>query len=206
MAEMRLTTALFAALLSLVRSPAQGTEALPAATLSYRGFAVDLSPAAGAADLPAIETSLRHQLDIVADCGAKSDVMAFFRAQRITVAPDAADTGGQYDRAHGIRIDAVPQPVNEPIVLHELLHAYQAQVLPQGFANPGVLTFYRHAKEAGLYPPDAFLLQNPGEFFAVTASLYLYGHVDRPPFTRETLREKQPYYYAWLAELFGVKK
>ena len=49
-------------------------------------------------------------------------------------------------------------------------------------------------------------MSNLGEFFAVTASLYLWGKVARPPHDRETLRAKQPYYYAWLGELFGVKK
>jgi hypothetical protein len=44
------------------------------------------------------------------------------------------------------------------------------------------------------------------EFFAVTGSLYLSGHVDRPPGNRETLRAAQPRYYAWLAQLFGVAK
>ena len=44
------------------------------------------------------------------------------------------------------------------------------------------------------------------EFFAVTGSLYLSGHVDRPPGTREALRAAQPRYYAWLAQLFGVAK
>jgi Mlc titration factor MtfA (ptsG expression regulator) len=59
---------------------------------------------------------------------------------------------------------------------------------------------------AALLAYDAFLLKNPAEFFAVTASLYLYGHVDRLPFTREALREKQPSYYIWLGQLFGAQK
>jgi hypothetical protein len=44
------------------------------------------------------------------------------------------------------------------------------------------------------------------EFFAVTASLYLWGNVDCETHTREKLKAKQPIYYAWLGELFGVKK
>ena len=44
------------------------------------------------------------------------------------------------------------------------------------------------------------------EFFAVTASLYLWGNVDRPPNTREKLKAAQPVYYAWLGQLFGVAK
>jgi hypothetical protein len=50
------------------------------------------------------------------------------------------------------------------------------------------------------------MLKNVQEFFAVTASLYLWGNVDRPPHDRKTLRDKQPIYYQWLGDQFGVVK
>jgi hypothetical protein len=50
------------------------------------------------------------------------------------------------------------------------------------------------------------VLKNPQEYFAVTASLYLWGRVAKPPFTRENLRARQPIYYRWLAKLFDVQK
>lgn len=175
-------------------------------TFAYRGFLVDISAVRDASDLGDIETSVKHQLDIVADCGARPEVMQFFHAQRITLSPNAGDGGGQFNASEGVQIDAAPEPPQEPIVLHELLHAFHARILPDGFHNAQVVMFYGHAKEAGLYPADAFLLKNPGEFFAVTASLYLFGHVDRPPFTRASLKAKQPYYYNWLGRLFGVQK
>jgi len=40
----------------------------------------------------------------------------------------------------------------------------------------------------------------------VTASLYLWGSVAREPHNRETLRAKQPNYYKWLGDIFGVRK
>jgi hypothetical protein len=49
-------------------------------------------------------------------------------------------------------------------------------------------------------------LKNVQEFFAVTASLYLWGNVDRPPHDRKTLHDKQPVYYQWLGDQFGVVK
>src|SRR5579863_7300368 len=103
---MRLTIALIAALLAFAL-PAAAESTAQHSALSYRGFSVDLSAAAGTPNIAAIETSVKHQLDIVADCGAKPAILAFFRAQPITVAPNALDTGGLYDRAHGIRIDAI---------------------------------------------------------------------------------------------------
>ena len=50
------------------------------------------------------------------------------------------------------------------------------------------------------------MLKNVQEYFAVTGSLYLWGNVDRPPFNRTTLHDKQPVYYQWLGDLFGVQK
>jgi len=97
-------------------------------------------------------------------------------------------------------------PPEQPVVLHELLHAYHFHMLPGGFHNPDVLRYYQNAIRGQRYKPGAYVLKNPLEFFAVTASLYLWGHVDREPFTRENLREQQPIYYAWLGALFGVEK
>jgi hypothetical protein len=66
--------------------------------------------------------------------------------------------------------------------------------------------FYDIARQNELYPPDSYVLKNAQEFFAVTGSLYLWGNVDRPPNNRTTLHDKQPVYYQWLGDLFGVQK
>jgi len=66
--------------------------------------------------------------------------------------------------------------------------------------------YYGIARQNELYPPDAYVLKNVQEYFAVTGSLYLWGNVDRPPFNRTTLHDKQPLYYQWLGDLFGVQK
>jgi hypothetical protein len=56
--------------------------------------------------------------------------------------------------------------------------------------------FYNRAKDDHLYPASethsgnsvsTYLLTNEREFFAVTASLYLWGNVDREPYNRERL-------------------
>ena len=91
-----------------------------------------------------------------------------------------------------------------PVMLHELLHAFHAQILPQGFQNEGVLFHYNLAKTNKLYPEDKYLMKNEREFFAVTASIFLYGKdTAHDPFTRTNLKEKQPAYYKYLAGLFG---
>jgi hypothetical protein len=90
-----------------------------------------------------------------------------------------------------------------PVMLHELLHAFHAQIMPKGFQNEGVLFHYNLAKSKGLYPADAYLMTNDREFFAVTASVFLYGKDAKEPFTRSKIKEKQPDYYKYLVGLFG---
>jgi hypothetical protein len=92
----------------------------------------------------------------------------------------------------------------DPVMLHELLHAYHAQLLPNGYRNEGVLTHYNLAKSNKLYPADSYVLTNEQEFFAVTGSVFLSGKDSvHEPFTRENLKEKQPDYYKYLVGLFG---
>jgi len=173
----------------------------------YRGFTVDMS---GAGDLPnpgAIDASLKHQIDIVADCGISPAILDFFKSQEVVVKPGQGDGGGHFSKSSkGVTIDAAVDAPEKPVLLHELLHAYHFRVLPGALQNPDLLRFYGNARDDELYPQDSYVLKNVQEFFAVTGSLYLWGNVDRPPHTRENLREKQPVYYKWLGELFGVQK
>ena len=176
------------------------------ARLSYRGFTIDESASQAGANLPAIETTLKHQIDIVADSGAKQEVLNFFRGRKIALKTGLSEDHGLFVPNKGVLIDDVPQPPEQPILLHELLHAYHFLVLPGGFQNSDVLRFYKNAKQGRRYKAKAYVLKNAKEFFAVTASLYLWGKIDRQPYTRENLKERQPHYYVWLGQLFGVEK
>ena len=92
-----------------------------------------------------------------------------------------------------------------PVMLHELLHAYHANMLPRGFQNPDVMLHYNQAKSNKLYNADGYVLKNEREFFAITASIFLYGKdAVHEPFTRSKLQEKQPDYFKYLVGLFGV--
>jgi hypothetical protein len=53
-------------------------------TLSHRGFTVDVSLTATIPHRDAVIASLQRQIEITADCGAKPEIMAFFRAQKIS--------------------------------------------------------------------------------------------------------------------------
>jgi hypothetical protein len=87
-----------------------------------------------------------------------------------------------------------------PTMLHELLHAFHHHMMPKGTQNPEVLLYYNHAKGENLYSADAYLLTNEREYFAVTASVFLYGKDG--PLTRSDLKQTQPDYYKYLARLF----
>ena len=178
----------------------------PADTLAYRGFTIDMSLAATMPNRAAIEAAMKRQIDIVAGCGVKADIMALFLAQRIKLKTDRRSGPGRFTTAGGVEIQAVALPPENPILLHELLHALHYHYLPDRIRNADVLRFYNNALSGPVYPPDEYVLSSVGEFFAVTASLYLWGRVARVPHDRETLRARQPHYYAWLGELFGVRK
>jgi hypothetical protein len=193
--------------MSLLRVPAYAQGTTAGARFAYRGFTVDMSAAQSAPNFDAIKDSVKHQIDITADCGASPAVMSFFKSQEIKVQAGQGDGGGHFSsNSKGISVDADVQAPEKPVILHELLHAYHFRVLPQAGQNPDLLRFYNIAKNGELYPPDSYVLKNVREFFAVTGSLYLWGNVDRPPRTRDNLRQKQPVYYAWLGQLFGVQK
>jgi len=178
-----------------------------ASTFAYRGFTVDVTAAQSAPNLNDVEKSLKHQIDITADCGTTPKVMDFFKSQTIFVKPGQGDGGGRFSsKVKGVAVDVAVQAPEKPVVLHEMLHAYHWWVLPDGFKNAKVEQFYERARDGGFYPPDAYVLKNVQEFFAVTASLYLWGNVDRPPHDRKTLHDKQPVYYKWLGDQFGVVK
>jgi hypothetical protein len=90
----------------------------------------------------------------------------------------------------------------DPVMLHELLHAYHARLLPNGFENKGVKDFYGKAKD--IFGKDAYVAKNNREFFAVTASIFLAGKDSaHEPVTRAKLKEKMPDYYKYLVGVFG---
>lgn len=91
---------------------------------------------------------------------------------------------------------------DRPVLLHELLHAYHDHILPGSFDNPVALAFYKQASEKHLYPADQYLMVNDKEFFAVTASVILFGKDG--PLDREQIRKAQPEYYKYVVWLFGV--
>ncbi|HET7885059.1 MAG TPA: hypothetical protein VFL62_02415 [Bradyrhizobium sp.] len=92
----------------------------------------------------------------------------------------------------------------DPVMLHEMLHAYHAKLMGGGLENLGIKAMYAQAVSKNIWPKEEYAMSNPQEFFAVTASVFLAGKESiHEPKTRAALKEKMPKYYKFLVELFG---
>lgn len=168
----------------------------------YRGYRIEMARDVPNAEIGQLRQAAEHQVDIVEATSLDEGTKAFLRRFPVVV------HSGAGERSHysgGDHVDiAVEDPKDDrPILLHEYIHVYHFRRLPGGRNNPDILTFYGRAKDGGFYPAGADLLTNQGEFFAMTASVYLHGKLAREPFTRDELRQKQPVYYRFLTRLFG---
>jgi len=181
---------------------ATATQADVPLVFEYHGWHVDLTGAKGAESAAKMVHAVKQQLDIIEHVDLKPDVVDFMRTIPIWANPHAATAGpGHYGHLKGVDLRVRRLDPHKPIILHEMLHAYHDRKLPEGFKNPDVMRFYERGKTVG-WPADSYMLTNNREFFAVTASVYLFGDIRRAPWSRNELRAKQPRYYQWLADLF----
>lgn len=176
------------------------TLALPIRAMAQAGFTIDWQ---GGEQTPEVAASLAAQIALVERLKVSDEAMAYFRSQMITVdrAPDTHTRAGP----HGIFFERRAVPADNPVLLHELIHRWQLERMPGGQQNPDVLRFYGQAKASGLYPPDAYMLSNAFEFFAMMASTVLHGRTARPPFLRENVRRKSPELYRFIVREFGFR-
>lgn len=177
-------------------------------TLHYRGFKVDVSALAGRADRTSLIGHIEKQLDIIRSVGLPPSALAFCRKVPMKVDAQTLDaTNGTPGLYSGLADQVSIRPAGlkdgEPILLHELMHAFHHDQLPNGFGNQTVLGFYQQAKDEHLFPVSSYMLSNPKEYFAMVSTAYLFGTLDRPPTSRENLVARQPEVAAWLGEVFG---
>jgi hypothetical protein len=173
---------------------------LPGMARAAEDFAIDWQ---GGAQTPEIAASLAAQIALVQALQVSDEARAFFAAQVITVDREP----GTKTRAgpRGVFFARVVQPVDNPVLLHELIHRWQLLKMPGGQRNPDVQRFYREAKASGRWPARAYMLSNAFEFFAMTASVVLHGEAARPPFRRENVRAKAPELFAFIVKQFGLR-
>lgn len=171
------------------------------AVFAYRGFTVDMT-ALEPARRDEIGAYVRQQIDLVESLDIRPEIKTWFRGVRIAINP-ALNMAGRFGPA-GLELDDSVSPPDNPVLLHELLHGYQRR-LPGGGRNPILVGAFEAARAGGQWPARAYMLSNLNEYFAMTASVMLWGRAARPPLTRARLVETQPEYAAWLTEVFGLK-
>jgi hypothetical protein len=171
-----------------------------------RGFHIDahqISPEQLAKVLP----SLGDQLAIVEAVALPPRVLAFMRSVPLVIDPTLSGNPGLYTRDKKravVLLQPIVFPNNRPIVLHELLHAYQFQTLP--LPTPEIESAYEDAVQGNLYPVhfrSAHFLQNSHEYFAVIGSIFLFGQIQQPPYNCAITAARQRQFLTFLEAQFG---
>ena len=174
----------------------------------YRGFQIDDSRIRTFPNRDAIVDSVKEQINIVCAVGVPQDMMDFFRTVRFEVVPPgviAPGNPGLYSaRTKSIQVTSIVVTAgHKPIFLHELLHAYHDQRIPDGFRNSHIAGFYQDAKAIPAFAARSHMMQNDKEFFACSGTSYLFGVTAQEPFSREKVQKNQPAMFAYLQTLFG---
>ena len=172
----------------------------------YRGFSVDASHVASSVDLTALRAATEEQIEIVCAVGLSPKDLAFVRSVHLRLVDGVADgTPGEYTSENRtVSLSAnLPAFIHHGVLLHELMHAFHDQCLPEGFDNRDIAEFHARAKSQKAFPEEAYMLQDPREFFACAGNVFLYGVSGKEPFTRARLHERDPELFAYLGRLFG---
>jgi hypothetical protein len=172
----------------------------PALKFSYRGWAVDASAAAHEQKPERTVHLAKAQIDLVEGVGLRQQMLAALRAVPILVVPGVAPDAADFRPPSAVEVRARQLDARKPTLLRALLCAYYGRL---GRSLVVDLAGFRQAILARrAWPKSAQMLQDDRDFFADTATAYLYGAITREPYNRANLRKTQPDYYAWLARLF----
>jgi hypothetical protein len=175
----------------------------PRQTVRYKGFTIDVTEVASAADRDSVVTAVKGQLDLVANATLPAATRTFFRTVPLVMQPVSGRARYGERRVEIPLRSQAPYDRDHPVLLHELSHAYHEAKLTKGFDNPTILAFYEQAKQSGKFPADSYMLSNNGEYFAMMTSVFLNGSAMREPWARDSIRVKQPAMYDWLVKEFG---
>jgi hypothetical protein len=176
---------------------------------SYRGFAIDESAVQGLPDLTALISATREQVDMVHAVELPAEVLGFFQGVKFRLVPAGtfkAPTPGRYtgrgDRSVEVSAGLV-RIGHKPVLLHELLHAYHDQRIDGGFRNAAILRLFKAAQSIPGFAARSHMMANEKEYFACTATTFLFGETAQEPFRREKLSQLQPACMDYLKTLFG---
>jgi hypothetical protein len=178
------------------------------AEIGYSGFTIHEEACSALPELDTMVSQSKEQIDIASGVGESQELLQFFQGLRITLKPIQVPGGtpGLYLGAPTREVEIYPRIMitgHKPVLLHEMLHAYHDQKLPDGFMNSEILRYYMTAKSLHLFDNQSHMMSNQREFFACAATTYLYGVTAQEPFTRDRLKQCDPEFYSYLQKLFG---
>lgn len=191
----------FLATLALLASGQAMASARDSSAFDYHGWHIDASKVS-AEPREALVKAVQKQIDGIETLGFAQDIVSFMRTVPLHASAAHDGAPARYrDRAKGIdfRVDALDP--KKPILLHELLRAFQEQKL-KSEENAIIADAYEKSRDSGVWPASAPMLKSPPDFFAATATVYLFGDIDTAPFTRGRLHEANPEYWKWLGGVF----
>lgn len=167
--------------------------------INYRGFTITFADG----DHAVIEAVIHKQIDKLLSIGLPEDMVQFFQTVPLRVSNAMENNPGHFFNG---RVDVDAGILNHPelpVMIHEYMHALHFLRLPGGVRNAQILSYYEQAEQMTAYNMRSHMMSNVAEFFATTATSYLYGVTAQEPFSREKIKQNQPQYFAYLERLFG---
>jgi len=168
--------------------------------IDYHGWHIDLSKSPEPAS-EALTKAIQKQIDGIETLGMAQDIVSFMRTVPLRAEASHDGAPAHYDRARGIDFRVEALDAKKPVLLHELLRAFQEQKL-RGDDITVITNAYQEARDSGAWPASAPVLKSAQDFFATTATVYLFGDIDTAPFSRGRLNQAQPEYWKWLGGVF----
>jgi hypothetical protein len=167
---------------------------------AYHGWHVDASRVPDLSQ-ESVMGPVQQQIDAIETRGIAQDIVEFMRT--VPLHADKAGHDGapaHYEPTKGIDFQLAALDGKKPVLLHELLRAFHAQKLRS--SDKIINEAYEASRASGVWPAGSAMMKSPQEFFVATATVYLAGEIDTPPFTPGRLHEAQPEYWKWLGEVF----
>lgn len=180
----------------------------PDVVTHYRGFTISASPGLAAYETSEVEAALKEQIDMVYAVGVSDEVLNFFQTVPIVIvspSPIYKNQPGFYSRTEkNIQesINLIPFG-HKPILIHQLLYAFDDQKIEDGIKNQTIINLYDQAKTLNAYNLQSLMMSNNREFFACAATTYLYGVTAQEPFQRGKILSAQPELIEYFKKLLG---
>jgi hypothetical protein len=188
--------------------------ALPASAQSvdFRGFQMDMTRLTPQ-QKQKLTPSYLEQIRIIEAANLPTEMLEFFKTVPIIVDPTfvRTTTSAIYRRTKDdpkgeVVVDLTPIDPAKPVLLHEMLHAYDANFW--NFKNQVVVGAYNRAKSERLYSEKvekSHFLENAREFFAIAGTIYLVGTIKQEPYDCKVIAAQQPIFVQFLERTFGPK-